>query len=119
MARARQRHYVQARYLDGFLAPGSTQLVCYGRGSSKPHRSVPDGIATQRDSYAIPNGPPGSNIEAFIENEIERPGLEASRRLVESRGPPQVEDRISLSWYIAFQEMRVPYSREPLKNAKL
>jgi hypothetical protein len=112
MATARQHHYVQARYLDGFLAPGSTQLVCYGRGRSKPHRSIPDGIATQRDFYAIPNGPPGANIENFLESKIERPGLDALRRLVENRTPPSVEDRVSLSRYIAFQEMRVPHSRE-------
>ena len=112
MATARQHHYVQARYLDGFLAPGNAQLVCYGRGRSKPHRSIPDGIATQRDFYAIPNGPPGANIETFLESKIERPGLDALRRLVESRTPPSVEDRISLSRYIAFQEARVPYTRE-------
>ena len=112
MATARQHHYVQARYLDGFLAPGSTQLVCYGRGRSKPHRSIPDGIATQRDFYAIPNRPPDANIENFLETKIERPGLDALRRLVENRTPPSLEDRVSLSRYIAFQEMRVPYSRE-------
>jgi hypothetical protein len=112
MATARQHHYVQARYLDGFLAPGSTQLVCYGRGRSKPHRSISDGIATQRDFYAIPNAPPGANLETFLESKVEGPGLEALRRLVESEAPPSVDDRISLSRYIAFQEMRVPYARE-------
>lgn len=112
MATARQHHYVQARYLDGFLAPGSTQLVCYGRGRSKPHRSIPDGIATQRDFYAIPNSPHGVNLEKFLESKVEGPGLEALRRLVENKTPPSVEDRISLSRYIAFQEMRVPYARE-------
>jgi Protein of unknown function (DUF4238) len=112
MARARQHHFVQARYLDGFLAPGSTRLVCYGRGRSKFHRSIPDGVATQRDFYAIPSGPPGANIETFLESKIETPGLEALRRLVENRVPPSVEDRISLGRYVAFQEMRVPYSRE-------
>jgi hypothetical protein len=112
MATARQHHYVQARYLDGFLAPGSTQLVCYGRSRSKPHRSIPDGIASQRDFYAIPNAPPGINLENFLENKVEGPGLEALRRLVQSRTAASVEDRISLSRYIAFQEMRVPYARE-------
>jgi hypothetical protein len=112
MATARQHHYVQARYLDGFLALGGTQLVCYGRGRSKPHRSVPDGIATQRDFYAIPNAPPDANLERFLESKVEGPGLEALRRLVESKTPPSVDDRVSLSRYIAFQEMRVPYARE-------
>jgi hypothetical protein len=112
MGTARQHHFVQARYLDGFLAPGNTQLVCYGRGRSKFHRSITDGVASQRDFYAIPNRPPGANIETFLESDIERPGLDALRRLVESRTPPPVEDRISLSRYIAFQETRVPYSRE-------
>jgi hypothetical protein len=116
MATARQHHFVQARYLDGFLAPGSTQLVCYGRGRSKFHRSIPDGVATQRDFYAIPSGPPGVNIETFLESKIEKPGLEALRRLVGNRVPPSVEDRISLSRYIAFQEMRVPYSRELIRK---
>lgn len=112
MATSRQHHFVQARYLDGFLASGSTQLVCYGRGRSKFHRSIPDGVATQRDFYAIPNRPPGANIEAFLESKIELPGLEALRRLVENRVQPSVEDRISIGRYIAFQEMRVPYARE-------
>jgi hypothetical protein len=112
MATARQHHYVQARYLDGFLAPGSTQLVCYGRGRSKPHRSIPDGIASQRDFYAIPNAPSSINLENFLGSKVEGPGLEALRRLVQSRTEPSVEDRISLSRYIAFQEMRVPYARE-------
>src|SRR6476619_4162995 len=111
MATARQHHYVQARYLDGFLAPGGTHLVCYGRGRSKPHRSIPDGIASQRDFYAIPNAPPGINLENFLESKVEGPGLEALRRLVQSRTPVSVEDRISLSRYISFQEMRVPYAR--------
>jgi hypothetical protein len=112
VATARQHHYVQARYLDGFLAPGSTQLVCYGRGRSKLHSSIPDGIAPQHDFYAIPNAPPGVNLEKFLESKVEGPGLEALRRLVENETPPSVEDRISLSRYIAFQEMRVPYARE-------
>lgn len=40
----------------------------------------------------------------FTVRKIEKPGLEALRRLVENRVPPSVEDRISLSRYIAFQE---------------
>jgi hypothetical protein len=112
MAGARQHHYVQARYLDGFLAPANKQLVVYGRDRSKPHRSIPDGIACQRDFYAIPNAPPGVNLEHFLESKVETPGLEALRRLVERKTAPSVEDRIQLSRYIAFQEMRVPYARE-------
>lgn len=112
MQSARQSHYVQARYLDGFLAPPNDQLWCYGRRRPKPFSAIPDKLARQRDFYRIPNAPPDKNLESFLENSVESPGLAALQKLVKAREPLDVADRIRLAKYIAFQEMRVPHTRE-------
>jgi hypothetical protein len=112
MGNARQHHYVQAAYLEGFLAPGEDMLWTYGRRRLKPYRGQPDTLASQRDFYNIPNAPSGVHIESYLEKSIEEPGLAALRRLTATKQPPDVNDRIALARYISFQEMRVPYARE-------
>ena len=112
MGNARQHHYIQAAYLEGFLASGEVMLWTYGRRRVKPYRGQPDTLATQRDFYNIPNAPSGVHIDSYIEKSIEEPGLAALRRLTGRKQSPDVNDRIALARYISFQEMRVPYARE-------
>jgi hypothetical protein len=108
---ARQHHYVQARYLDGFLVAPNDKLWSYGRRRTAPFESIPDKLARQRDFYRLPNAPNGQNLEPFLEA-IEKPGLDALKELVMTRQPLMEEKRINLARYIAYQEMRVPYARE-------
>jgi hypothetical protein len=112
MSSARQHHFVQARYLDGFLAPGNDKLWCYGRRRPVPFRQIPDKLARGRDLYRLPNAPPDTNIESLLERYVEGPGLAALRKLVGNKQPLGIEDRIHLARYMAFQEMRVPHIRE-------
>ncbi len=112
MQNTRQQHYLQARYLDGFLAPPDDMLWCYGRRRPEPYRAIPDKVARQRDLYQIPNAPLGENLESFLEKVVETPGLKALRQLIASKKPPDLRSRIDLAKYIAFQEMRVPHTRE-------
>jgi hypothetical protein len=42
MARPKQQHYVTKAYLDGFLTPGSNQLVCYARNGKTFPRGTRD-----------------------------------------------------------------------------
>lgn len=112
MTGTRQSHYVQARYLDGFLAPHNNQLWCYGRRRAKPYSAIPDKLARQRDFYRFPYSTSEGNLESYLEKHVETPGLAALRKLVETKRPLDVTDRIYLAQYIAFQEMRVPHTRE-------
>ena len=112
MHKTRQHHYVQARYLDGFLVPPSDKLWCYGRRRPEPYQAVPDKLARQRDFYQLPDAPLGINLESFLEKVVEAPGLAALRQLTKKRQLLDVEARIHLARYIAFQEMRVPHTRE-------
>jgi hypothetical protein len=116
MRSARQSHYVQARYLDGFLAPRNDQLWCYGRRRPSPYSAIPNKLARQRDFYRIPNAAPNVNLESFLEKSVEFPGLAALRELVEKGRPLDIENRIRLAKYIAFQEMRVPHTRELIRE---
>ena len=109
---SRQHHYVQARYLDGFLQPGTDKLWAYGRGRTAAHKAIPNKLARQKDFYRFPTAVPGHNLENFLETRIETPGLRALRSLLATGQPLLVEDRIALARYIAFQENRVPRSRE-------
>ena len=119
MQAKRKHHYVQARYLDGFLAEAETQLWCYGRHRPESFRAISDELANQRDFYAIPDAPVGSNIEDYLEKSVESPGLNALRELVGRLQPPTLEARIALGRYIAFQEMRVPHTRELIRKQHL
>jgi hypothetical protein len=112
MNTARRHHYVQARYLEGFLAPPNEKLWCYGRRRQRPFEKIPDDLAHQRDFYRLPNAPPDQNLEQFLEKKVEGPGLDALRKLVATRRALDVERRIHLARYVAFQEMRVPHTRE-------
>ena len=112
MPATRRDHYVQARYLDGFLAPSSDKLWCYGRKRAEPFSAIPDKLACQRDFYRFPNASADTNLEGFLEKFVEAPGLAALRKLLETRQALDIENRIQLAKYIAFQEMRVPHTRE-------
>jgi hypothetical protein len=116
MQNARQHHYVQARYLDGFLSPPNNKLWCYGRRRFTPYPAVPDKLARQRDFYRIPGAPPAYNLENFIEKGVEAPGLLALRKLVRFREPLDFVSRVHLAKYIAFQEVRVPHTRELIRE---
>lgn len=119
MPAKRKHHYVQARYLDGFLAEGETQLLCYGRQRSKPFKAIADELANERDFYAIPDAPVGSNIEDYLEKVIEYPGLNSLKELATRCQPPTLQSRVALARYIAFQEMRVPHTRELMRKQQL
>lgn len=116
MSTARRHHYLQARYLDGFLASPDKKLWCYGRGRSVPFHKVPDELAHQRDLYRFPNAPPEKNLETFLSSSVEGPGLTALLALVGQRQPLDIERRIRLTRYIAFQELRVPHMREVFRE---
>lgn len=115
MATSRQHHFVQAKYLDGFLEPGEERLWCHARGRREPYPAISRKLARKRDFYQLPNSTADQNLENYL-GLIEVPGLEALRELVTNRQPLTMEKRIHLARYVAYQEMRVPYSREVMRE---
>jgi Protein of unknown function (DUF4238) len=75
-ARPKQQHYVTKAYLDGFLAPGASQLFCYARNGKMFPRRTQD-IATGRNFYAFKNekGEWDDSLEEIIGRTVEAPGL--------------------------------------------
>ncbi len=94
-------------------------LWCYGRKRPIPYSALPNNLAHQRDFYDLPNSTAGENLEDFLEQLVETPGLNALRTLVAKREAPGIADRVNLAKYIAFQEARVPYMRDRVKMQML
>ncbi|HZY62554.1 MAG TPA: DUF4238 domain-containing protein [Edaphobacter sp.] len=115
MTTPRSQHFLQAKYLNGFLEPGEEKLLCYTRGRTEPYLAIPGKLARKRDFYRFPNSTPDKNLEDYL-GRIEVPGLKALRELVTNRQPLSIDDRIHLARYVAYQEMRVPYSREVMRE---
>lgn len=80
MARPKQQHYVTKAYLDGFLAPGANQLICYARNGKMFPRRTQD-IAKERNFYAFKNekGEWDDSLEEIIERTVEAPACRFSR----------------------------------------
>lgn len=111
-ARPKQHHYVTRAYLDGFLAPGESQLVCYARNGKTFSRGTQD-IAKERNFYAFKNddGEWDDSLEHMIERTVETPGLPVLKKLANGKTRLNWPDRTALAVLVAIQEMRTPASR--------
>jgi len=113
MGRPKQQHYVTRSYLDGFLAPGEDQLVCYARNGKIFPRGTRD-IAKERNFYAFKKegGEWDDSLEEMIERTVESPGLPVLKQLSNGQTRLKWSERTSLALLVAFQEMRTPASRQ-------
>jgi len=110
-ARPKQQHYVTKAYLDGFLAPGANQLVCYARNGKMFPRRTQD-IAKERNFYAFENekGEWDDSLEKIIERTVESPGLPVLHKLAKGNTRLNWDERTALALLVAFQEVRTPAS---------
>ena len=110
-ARPKQQHYVTKAYLDGFLAPGADQLVCYARNGKIFPRRTRD-IAKERNFYAFKNekGEWDDSLEEIIERMAETPGLLVLQKLSKRNTRLSWDERTALALLVAFQEVRTPAS---------
>jgi hypothetical protein len=110
-ARPKQQHYVTKAYLDGFLAPGANQLVCYARNGKMFPRRTQD-IAKERNFYAFKNekGEWDDSLEKIIDRTIEAPGLPVLQKLAKGNTRLDWNERTALALLVAFQEVRSPAS---------
>lgn len=110
-ARPKQQHYVTKAYLDGFLAPGANQLVCYARNGKVFPRRTQD-IAKERNFYAFKNeeGDWDDSLEKLIERTIESPGLPVLQKLAKGNTRLNWDERTAVALLVAFQEVRTPAS---------
>jgi len=104
---------VTRAYLDGFLAPGENQLVCYARNGKTFPRGTQD-IAKERNFYAFRNdkGEWDDSLEHMIERTVETPGLPVLRKLANAKTRLNWPERTALAVLVAIQEMRTPASRQ-------
>lgn len=110
-ARPKQQHYVTRAYLDGFLAPGANQLVCYARNGKTFPRGTHD-IAKERNFYAFKNedGEWDDSLEKMIERTVETPGLPVLKKLAKGITQLNWDERTALALLVTFQEVRTPAS---------
>jgi len=110
-ARPKQQHYVTKAYLDGFLAPGASQLFCYARNGKMFPRRTQD-IATGRNFYAFKNekGQWDDSLEEIIGRTVEAPGLPVLQKLAKGNTRLNWDDRTALALLVALQEVRTPAS---------
>lgn len=113
MAKPKQQHHVTRAYLDGFLAPGANQLVCYAR-NGKTLRVGTQVIAKERNFYAFKNenGQWDDSIEQMLERRVEAPGMPIFKKLARGDTAPSWNESTTLALLIAFQELRTPASRQ-------
>jgi len=110
-ARPKQQHYVTKAYLDGFLAPGASQLFCYARNGKMFPRRTQD-IATGRNFYAFKNekGQWDDSLEEIIGRTVEAPGLPVLQKLAKGNTRLNWDERTALALLVALQEVRTPAS---------
>jgi hypothetical protein len=110
-ARPKQQHYVTKAYLDGFLAPGASQLFCYARNGKMFPRRTQD-IATGRNFYAFKNekGEWDDSLEEIIGRTVEAPGLPVLQKLAKVNTRLNWDERTALALLVALQEVRTPAS---------
>ena len=110
-ARPKQQHYVTKAYLDGFLAPGASQLFCYTRNGKMFPRRTQD-IATGRNFYAFKNekGEWDDSLEEIIGRTVEAPGLPVLQKLAKGNTRLNWDERTALALLVALQEVRTPAS---------
>jgi hypothetical protein len=110
-ARPKQQHYVTKAYLDGFLAPGASQLFCYARNGKMFPRRTQD-IATGRNFYAFKNekGEWDDSLEEIIGRTVEAPGLPVLQKLAKGNTRLNWDERRALALLVALQEGRTPAS---------
>jgi len=110
-ARPKQQHYVTKAYLDGFLAPGASQLFCYARNGKMFPRRTQD-IATGRNFYAFKNekGEWDDSLEEIIGRTVEAPGLPVLQKLAKGNTRLNWDERTALALLVALQEVRTPAS---------
>jgi len=110
-ARPKQQHYVTKAYLDGFLAPGASQLFCYTRNGKMFSRRTQD-IATGRNFYAFKNekGEWDDSLEEIIGRTVEAPGLPVLQKLAKGNTRLNWDERTALALLVALQEVRTPAS---------
>ena len=110
-ARPKQQHYVTKAYLDGFLAPGASQLFCYTRNGKMFPRRTQD-IATGRNFYAFKNekGEWDDSLEEIISRTVEAPGLPVLQKLAKGNTRLNWDERTALALLVALQEVRTPAS---------
>jgi len=111
MTRPKQQHYVAKAYLDGFVAPGANQLVCYARNGKLFPRRTQD-IAKERNFYAFKDerGEWDDSLEKIIERTVETPGLPVLQQLAKATTRLNWDERKAVALLVAFQEMRTPAS---------
>ena len=110
-ARPKQQHYVTKAYLDGFLAPGASQLFCYARNGKMFSRRTQD-IATGRNFYTFKNekGEWDDSLEEIIGRTVEAPGLPVLQKLAKGNTRLNWGERTALALLVALQEVRTPAS---------
>jgi len=99
--------------LDGFLAPGADQLICYARNGKTFPRGTHD-IATERNFYAFrkKDGEWDDSLEEMIGQAVESPGLPVLKKLAKESTRLNWDERTALAMFVAFQEVRTPASRQ-------
>jgi hypothetical protein len=113
---ARRHHFVPAFVLARFATPATRKgwLFQLDTKSGKPQRTTPDSTAFEKDLYSPgdDDSSVGFQVEALF-SIVERHASAAIRRLIESpQAPLSIEDRQTLSYFLAFQYSRSPVSIE-------
>jgi len=114
MKRTKRQHYVTRAYLDGFLGDGQRTFWVYGRNRDAAFRANPESVAFEGNYYSFkrPDGTWDDELETFLANHVEGPGIGFVRRLTKHETELSWQEREHLALALAFQEFRVPSMRE-------
>lgn len=113
--RPKSQHFLAQSYLRGF-ATGSgrkTILYAYERKKTTPLRQHPSKVARQANYYSVrkPDGSIDDSVEHFL-SRVEAEAIPVLRSLASQTMQPGWAERERLAFFIALQELRVPWVRE-------
>ncbi len=113
--RPKVQHYLSQAYLRGF-ATGSgrkAMLYVYERNRPEPFRQKPQRAARETNYYSFqkPDGSTDDSVESLL-GLIENEAIPVLRKMASQATQLSWEGRDRVALFVAFQELRVPWTRE-------
>lgn len=113
--RPKVQHYLSQAYLRGF-GTGSgrkAMLYVYERNRPEPFRQKPQGAARETNFYSFqrPDGTTDDSVESLL-GLVENEAIPILRKMASQETQLSWEERDRVALFIAFQELRVPWTRE-------
>ena len=114
---AKRHHHVPAFYLRGFADERDT-ITTVRLGGAEPFTTKVQNTAAENGFYAVPGHQEGPDVFERLLSSVEGDAAAVFRKLEAGTWPLEVEDRATLTSFIALQVTRGPEQRRNMQQMK-